>query len=147
LSHQQQSRLHIVCSSGSHWGLPASSPVAPEPVRLAARRPLSIRAGRDWQGACEIAHRGQSGEGRHTMSAKFAIFRRENTGGYSSRGPVALKMTLEQSRCEMMHLKKRYPHQEFVIMGEVDEAMLGEELSVQIEVPDQRDQVLNGHSA
>jgi hypothetical protein len=56
------------------------------------------------------------------MTTNFAIFRREKSGGYSPRGPVALVMSLEQARREIARLRASYPYQDFVIMGEVGEA-------------------------
>ncbi|HEY2883872.1 MAG TPA: hypothetical protein VGJ08_01500 [Rhizomicrobium sp.] len=55
------------------------------------------------------------------MTTNFAIFRREKSGGYSPRGPVALVMSLEQARREIARLRASYPYQDFVIMGEVGE--------------------------
>ena len=81
------------------------------------------------------------------MSAKFAIFRRENGGGYSSRGPVARKITLEEARLEMKLLKKRYPHHQFVIMGEIEDAAYGEEIAVPVEIPERTGLAMNGHPA
>lgn len=55
------------------------------------------------------------------MITNFAIFRRESSGGYSSRGPIAPVMSLEQARREVARLRAIYPHQDFVILGEIGE--------------------------
>lgn len=55
------------------------------------------------------------------MITNFAIFRRESSGGYSSRGPVAPVMSLDQARREIARLRATYPHQSFVILGEIGE--------------------------
>lgn len=55
------------------------------------------------------------------MITNFAIFRRESSGGYSSRGPIAAVMSLEQARREIARLRMVYPHQDFVILGEIGE--------------------------
>ena len=55
------------------------------------------------------------------MITNFAIFRRESSGGYSSRGPIAPVMLLEQARREVARLRAIYPHQDFVILGEIGE--------------------------
>jgi hypothetical protein len=81
------------------------------------------------------------------MITKFAIFRRESSGGYSSRGPVAVEMTLEQARWEIARLNKRYPHQEFVIMGEIGELARSERVTVQIEAPGRTVESASGQSA
>jgi hypothetical protein len=78
------------------------------------------------------------------MTSKFAIFRRESAGGYSSRGPVALEMTLDEARWEMTRLKKRYPHQDFVIMGEVEEPAESERADIL--APERHAEAMNGHS-
>ena len=79
------------------------------------------------------------------MTTKFAIFRRESAGGYSSRGPVALEMTLDEARWEMSRLKKRYPHQEFVIMGEVDESTYGASATHAKDASERHAVSMNGH--
>ena len=70
------------------------------------------------------------------MATKFSIFRRESTGGYSTRGPVVPEMTLEEARKEIARLKSLYPYQDFVIMGEIGEATKSERVTVKIEAPD-----------
>jgi hypothetical protein len=55
------------------------------------------------------------------MTTNFAIFRREKSGGYSPRGPVAPVMSLDQARREIDRLRAKYPYQDFVILGEVGE--------------------------
>jgi hypothetical protein len=70
------------------------------------------------------------------MITKFAIFRRETSGGYSSRGPVAAVMTLEQAHREIARLRAKYPHQEFVILGEIAEPALAQRSSAQIQASD-----------
>ncbi|MDE2181719.1 MAG: hypothetical protein KGJ78_01720 [Alphaproteobacteria bacterium] len=67
---------------------------------------------------------------------KFAILRRETSGGYSTRGPIAQVMTLDQARNEVARLKGAYPHQDFVIMGEIGEVTRSERVTVKIEAPD-----------
>ena len=69
------------------------------------------------------------------MTAKFAIFRQENSG-YSTRGPIVPEMTLDQARKEISRLKTAYPYQEFVIMGEIGTVTRSERVTVKIEVPD-----------
>src|SRR5258708_31029858 len=70
------------------------------------------------------------------MSANFIVLRRESVGGYSSRGPIAQPMTLKDARAEVVRLKKVFPHQDFVIMGEVGEATRSERVTVRIDAPD-----------
>jgi hypothetical protein len=67
---------------------------------------------------------------------KFAILRRETSGGYSTRGPIAQVLTLEQARGEVARLKGAYPYQDFVIMGEIGEVTRSERVTVKIEAPD-----------
>jgi hypothetical protein len=55
------------------------------------------------------------------MITNFAIFRRESSGGYSSRGPIAPVLSLEQARREIARLRTIYPHQDFVMLGEIGE--------------------------
>ena len=55
------------------------------------------------------------------MITNFAIFRRESSGGYSSRGPIAPVLSLDQARREIARLRSTYPHQDFVILGEIGE--------------------------
>lgn len=69
------------------------------------------------------------------MAAKFAILRRESAGGYSTRGPVAHEMSFDDARNEIARLKAHYPHQDFVIMGEIGEARRSERVTVKIEAP------------
>jgi hypothetical protein len=73
------------------------------------------------------------------MATKFSIFRRESAGGYSTRGPVVPEMTLLEARKEIARLKSLYPHQDFVIMGEIGEATRSERVTVKIEAPDLSD--------
>ena len=68
------------------------------------------------------------------MTTRFAIFRHES-GGYSTRGPVVPEMTLEEARKEVARLKSAYPHQEFVIMGEIGTVSRSERITVKIENP------------
>ena len=70
------------------------------------------------------------------MATKFAIFRRESSGGYSTRGPVVLEMTLAEARKEIARLKTSYPHQDFVIMAEMGTVSRSERVTVRIETPD-----------
>lgn len=70
------------------------------------------------------------------MATKFSIFRRESSGGYSTRGPVVPEMTLIEARKEISRLKSLYPHQDFVIMGEIGEATRSDRVTVKIEAPD-----------
>lgn len=70
------------------------------------------------------------------MSTTFIILRREVLGGYSTRGPIAQPMTLKDARAEVLRLKKSFPHQDFVIMGEVGEATMSERVTVKIDAPD-----------
>ena len=70
------------------------------------------------------------------MSTSFIILRRETVGGYSSRGPIAQPMTLRDARAEIVRLKKLFPHQDFVIMGEVGEVSRSERVTVKIDAPD-----------
>lgn len=70
------------------------------------------------------------------MTTKFSIFRRESSGGYSTRGPIAPDMSLDQARKEIARLKSQYPYQEFVIMGEIGEATRSERVTVKIAAPD-----------
>jgi len=75
-------------------------------------------------------------ESKRDMTTKFSIFRRESSGGYSTRGPVVPEMTLAEARTEIARLKTLYPHQDFVIMGEIGEATRSERVTVKIEAPD-----------
>jgi hypothetical protein len=75
------------------------------------------------------------------MSANFIVLRRESVGGYSSRGPIAQPMTLKESRAEIVRLKKDFPHQDFVIMGEVGEVTRSERVTVRMEAPDLSDAI------
>ena len=70
------------------------------------------------------------------MARKFAIFRRENCGGYSTRGPVVPEMTLEEARTEITRLKTSYPPQDFVIMAEMGTVSRSERVTVRIEAPE-----------
>lgn len=68
------------------------------------------------------------------MTTRFAIFRHESAG-YSTRGPVVPEMSLEEARKEVARLKSTYPHQEFVIMGEIGTVTRSERITVKIENP------------
>lgn len=70
------------------------------------------------------------------MSTSFIILRRETVGGYSTRGPIAQPLTLTDARAEIVRLKKLFPHQDFVIMGEVGEVSRSERVTVRIDAPD-----------
>lgn len=70
------------------------------------------------------------------MATKFAIFRRESSGGYSTRGPVVPEMTLDEARKEITRLKTSYPQQDFVIMAETGTVSRSERVTVRIEAPD-----------
>lgn len=72
---------------------------------------------------------------RH-VSSNFIILRRETSGGYSTRGPIAQPMSLKDARDETVRLKKLFPHQDFVIMGEMGEATRSERVTVKIDAPD-----------
>lgn len=69
------------------------------------------------------------------MTTRFAILRRESDG-YSTRGPIAAEMTLENARREVTRLKSAFPHQDFVIMGEIGTVSRSERVTVRIEAPD-----------
>ena len=71
-----------------------------------------------------------------SMNATFIILRREMLGGYSTRGPIAQPLSLKEARAEVLRLKKAFPHQDFVIMGEVGEATMSERVTVKIDAPD-----------
>jgi hypothetical protein len=73
------------------------------------------------------------------MSDNFIILRRENSEGYSTRGPIARAMSLRDARTEIVRLKKIYPHQDFVIMSEIGEATVSERVTVKIDAPDLTD--------
>jgi len=68
------------------------------------------------------------------VTTRVAIFRHES-GGYSTRGPVVPEMTLDEARKEVARLKSAYPHQEFVIMGEIGTVSRSERITVKIENP------------
>jgi hypothetical protein len=70
------------------------------------------------------------------MSTSFIILRRESADGYSTRGPIAYAMTLKEARDEVVRLKKSFPHQDFVLMGEVGEVTKSERVTVKIDAPD-----------
>jgi hypothetical protein len=70
------------------------------------------------------------------MNASFIILRRETSGGYSTRGPVAQPVTLKEARDEIVRLKRIFPYQDFVIMGEVGEVAKSERVTVKIDAPD-----------
>ena len=74
--------------------------------------------------------------GERNSGATFIILRRETAGGYSTRGPVAQPMSLKDARDEVVRLKKLFPHQDFVIMGEVGEVTRSERVTVRIDAPD-----------
>jgi len=74
--------------------------------------------------------------GDRPMSSAFILLRRETAGGYSTRGPIAQPMTLKEARDEVVRLKKLFPHQDFVIMGEVGEVTRSERVTVKIDAPD-----------
>jgi hypothetical protein len=74
--------------------------------------------------------------GERQMNATFIILRRETSGGYSTRGPVAQPVSLKEARDEIVRLKKIFPYQDFVIMGEVGEATKSERVTVKIDAPD-----------
>src|SRR5215472_12967394 len=74
--------------------------------------------------------------GERQLSTNFIILRRETSGGYSTRGPVAQPMSLKDARDEIVRLKKIFPYQDFVIMGEVGEATKSERVTVKIDAPD-----------
>lgn len=69
------------------------------------------------------------------MTTRFAILRRESEG-YSTRGPIAAEMTLEDARREVARLKSAFPYQDFVIMGEIGTVTRSERVTVRIEAPD-----------
>jgi hypothetical protein len=69
------------------------------------------------------------------MAGKFIILRREIDDGYSTRGPVAHAMSIDEARAEIARLTALYPHQQFVIMGEVGEARRSERVTVKIAAP------------
>lgn len=69
------------------------------------------------------------------MTTKFTILRHES-GGYSTRGPIAFEMSLEEARREVARLKSTFPHQDFVIMGEIGTVSRSERVTVRIEAPD-----------
>src|SRR5215469_8385998 len=77
--------------------------------------------------------------GERHLSASFIILRRETSGGYSTRGPVAQPLSLKDARDEIVRLKKVFPHQDFVIMGEVGEVTRSERVTVKIDAPDLSD--------
>jgi hypothetical protein len=70
------------------------------------------------------------------MSTSFIILRRETIDGYSTRGPIVHAMSLKEARAEVVRLKKLYPYQDFVIMGEVGEVSMSERVTVKIDAPD-----------
>jgi hypothetical protein len=70
------------------------------------------------------------------MSTSFIILRRETIGGYSTRGPVAQPVTLKEAQTEIVRLKKLFPYQDFVIMGEVGEVSKSDRVTVRIDAPD-----------
>src|SRR5215469_18522728 len=74
--------------------------------------------------------------GERHSNASFIILRRETSGGYSTRGPVAQPLSLKDARDEIVRLKKIFPHQDFVIMGEVGEVTKSERVTVKIDAPD-----------
>ena len=74
--------------------------------------------------------------GERPLNTTFIILRRETAGGYSTRGPVAQPLSLKDARDEVVRLKKIFPHQDFVIMGEVGEVTKSERISVRIDAPD-----------
>jgi hypothetical protein len=69
------------------------------------------------------------------VTTYFAIFRHDSSG-YSTRGPTAAELTLDQARREIARLKSTYPHQDFVIMGEVGTVTRSERVTVRIAAPD-----------
>ena len=70
------------------------------------------------------------------MTLQFSIFRRDRSAGYSTRGPVAPQMSLNEARKEISRLKSLYPYQDFVIMGEIGEVTRSERVTVKIRAPD-----------
>ena len=70
------------------------------------------------------------------MNANFSILRRETSGGYSTRGPIVTEMTLERARNEIERLRKRFPYQDFVIVGEIEETTHAVRATVGAEVAD-----------
>lgn len=68
------------------------------------------------------------------MTTHYAIFRRESSG-YSTRGPIVPEMTLDQARKEITRLKKTFPYQDFVIMGEIGTVTRTEKITVNIVTP------------
>jgi len=70
------------------------------------------------------------------MTLQFSIFRRDRSTGYSTRGPVAPQMSLDEARKEISRLKSLYPYQDFVIMGEIGEVTRSERVTVKIRAPD-----------
>ncbi len=68
------------------------------------------------------------------MNKNFIILRRE-LNGFSTRGPLAQPMTLEEAHAETVRLKATFPYQDFVIMGEVGEAVRTERVNVKFEAP------------
>jgi hypothetical protein len=73
------------------------------------------------------------------MSTTFIILRRESAGGYSTRGPIVQPLTFKDARAEIVRLTKLFPHQDFVIMGEVGEATRSERVTVKVDAPDLSD--------
>jgi len=54
------------------------------------------------------------------MNKSFIILRRELTG-FSTRGPIAVAMSLDEARAETLRLNSTFPYQHFV-MGRVGRA-------------------------
>jgi hypothetical protein len=73
------------------------------------------------------------------MSIRFIILRRESVGGYSTRGPVAQPVTLSEAQSEVVRLKKLFPYQDFVIMGEVGEVKRSDRVTVKFDAFDLSD--------
>ena len=71
-----------------------------------------------------------------SLALQFSIFRRDRSAGYSTRGPVAPQMSLNEARKEISRLKSLYPYQDFVIMGEIGEVTRSERVTVKIRAPD-----------
>jgi hypothetical protein len=73
------------------------------------------------------------------MSTSFIIMRRETISGYSTRGPIAQPVSLKDAQSEIVRLKKLFPYQDFVIMGEIGGVSRSDRVTVKIDAPDLTD--------
>lgn len=65
----------------------------------------------------------------------FIIMRRDGDN-FATRGPLAKPLSLEDAKAEALSLKTQYPHQDFVLFGEVGAVNLNSDVFITLAAPD-----------